>query len=78
MALPALAEYQADLLGGIVQLTCKANLTSQKPSWEENLYQPYKPNRKKSAGQAVAVKCIPYYAWANRAIGGMQVWHLHN
>lgn len=65
---PALTTFEADLLGGITALTLEADLL---PNCVENgalytaLNEPVK---------SITVRAVPYYAWANRAAGPMQVW----
>jgi uncharacterized protein len=63
--------YEAGLLDGVVVLEHPGTFASTNPN--EGLYHP--------AGAAPAthesratVRLIPYYAWANRAPAGMQVW----
>ena len=69
--LPLEAELKAarepGLLGGVVTITGQARIASEQ-KWQRNLYQPEAPVTR------VALKAIPYYAWANRQVGAMKVW----
>ena len=42
--------------------------------WENRLYRTLDPRLEKPRGQSVELTAIPYYAWANREPGPMQVW----
>ncbi|MBV9851555.1 MAG: glycoside hydrolase family 127 protein [Armatimonadetes bacterium] len=69
LALPAAAEFTAgpELLGGIVTLVGNGE-TGAEPEWRGGLYRTAAPL------VPVAVTAVPYYAWDNRAPGGMRVW----
>jgi len=69
-------EFQPGLLGGVVQLTHKAHLQSMDPEWERKLYRPSTPKAYAFSSTATEVRSIPYFAWANRQPGEMQVWTL--
>ena len=43
-------------------------------AWSDRLYRAVRPAAVKTESQAVEVMAIPYYAWANREPGAMQVW----
>ncbi len=62
------AEYQSDLLGGVVRLTGHA-LAAELGGWESSLYRTARPVLRK-----VHLSAVPYYAWDNRQPGAMQVW----
>ena len=65
-------EARPDLLGGITILRHKG-VATPKPLVEEPLYQILdRPGR--PAGPEVDLIFIPYYAWANRLMGPMEVW----
>jgi hypothetical protein len=65
-------QYRPDLLGGVIVLGHKGIATA-KSLTEEPLYQVLE--RGYPGGQrAVRLTLIPYYAWANRETGAMQVW----
>lgn len=67
------AAYHPDLLGGVTVLQAPAVIHTANQAWEHGLY------RSRSSTAALAEKpitmtAIPYYAWANREPGTMQVW----
>lgn len=63
------AEYEAELLGGIVTVRTEAvRITG--PDWDGGLYSA----SPRLTEQPAALKFIPYYAWANRGEGEMMVW----
>ncbi|CAN5522604.1 glycoside hydrolase family 127 protein [soil metagenome] len=68
---PFTAEYKPSLLNGITTLTTQAGVARTRP--DEVLYT--KIPTRSSAGSDYQLTLIPYYAWANRAAGRMQVWH---
>jgi len=64
------AQYEKDLLGGVMKITStgKKLLTGQ---WDENtLY----AEAGKSQYETINLTWIPYYVWGNRGVGEMQVW----
>jgi hypothetical protein len=65
---PLTAEFDEELLEGVVVLTGEARRRDVS-DWENRLYQ-----RTQSRSKAAPIKAIPYYAWANRALGEMLVW----
>jgi DUF1680 family protein len=64
---PIEAEWDADLLGGAMVLKARGRRASPSPG--EALYGPVPPT---SAGETFTA--MPYYLWANREPGSMQVW----
>lgn len=68
------AEEHPDLLGGVVLLHGNARLRRLDPAWQEQLYRAGAPGPQEEEGAPVPFVALPYYAWANRAPGGMQVW----
>ena len=72
------AAFQPDLLGGVVTLRGPAAVLPPGDSWEGRLYRTPQPGGQEPAGPAeprsVEVSAIPYYGWANRQPGPMQVW----
>jgi DUF1680 family protein len=62
-----------DLLGGVTVLEADGEQVAPDPAWEGRLY-------RETAGVAAAtarplrITAIPYFAWANRDAGRMQVW----
>lgn len=66
-------EHRPDLLGGVTVLSGPATAREPAPEWNVPLYR-VNPPSSVAAGRAVRVTAIPYYAWANRQPGRMQVW----
>ncbi len=67
-----------DLLGGVVTLTADAAVAPPDAAWadHESLYRPLRRTREQTREQQRDTRftAVPYYAWANRAPGGMAVW----
>jgi len=63
-----------DLLGGVVALQGQAQVIPPGAAWSDRLYRAVRPAAVKTESQPVEVMAIPYYAWANREPGAMQVW----
>lgn len=74
------ADYRPEMLGGIVLVTCPARVRriTSDTAWEGKLYRPIQHSSGDDADVATEVRCIPYFAWANREPGDMQVWLRHN
>jgi len=70
-AAPVVARWRPELLGGVVVLEGRAEVAPCK-AWGDNLYLPTFSAPRPSQG--VDFVAIPYYAWANREAGPMQVW----
>ena len=68
------ATFQPDLLGGVVVLCCQTEVVPPDDAWENRLYRTPVPRLEKPRSRSVEVTAIPYYAWANREPGPMQVW----
>jgi hypothetical protein len=66
------SEFRPDMLGGIVVLKHQGMATA-KPLSEEPLYRPLESTAQ-NKGKEVTLIFIPYYAWANRLPGAMEVW----
>jgi DUF1680 family protein len=66
-------EFDSDLLGGVMTLNGRALLVPLHESWYDRLYRTLSDLPEPSS-QSVQVVAIPYYAWANRGAGPMQVW----
>jgi len=71
---PLRAAYRADVLGGVVVLSGSARATPPDSEWEQRLYRPVDHPVRSTPASAIPLTAIPYYAWANRAPGRMQVW----
>ncbi len=66
-----------DLLGGVVALFAPAQVISKDAGWDDTLYRPATDIAKSSVTETT-VTGIPYYAWANREAGPMQMWLRHD
>lgn len=66
------AQWQPDLLGGIITLTGEARLQPPGPAWQNHLYAEAPPVPPEAT--PTPFKAIPYYTWANRQPGAMAVW----
>jgi len=62
------AEFDPDLLGGVVAITGQARVIDDS-DWDGELYRQYPPRLK-----PYTIKAIPYYAWDHRQPGEMRVW----
>lgn len=59
-----------DTLGNIIILEAEGEKEQISPEWINQLYRRYE----KPVYEKKLLKFIPYYSWANRSIGEMQVW----
>jgi DUF1680 family protein len=66
-------EWQPDLLGGVITLSGTARLRFEDENWGHQLYR-VRSKPAESKDRPVAIRAVPYYAWANRAPGPMTVW----
>ncbi len=66
--------FRDDLFGGIVVLHGSAREFEIQPAWGERLYQTVGRSQTPLKSDRVSVTAIPYFAWANRNPGAMQVW----
>jgi DUF1680 family protein len=71
------ARHEPGLLGGVVALTGEG-VYDPPSGWENCLYRASPAGEGQPApavaGRTVPLKAVPYYAWANREPGAMQVW----
>lgn len=67
-------KHRADLLGGVTTLTINSRRRSPTAGWSNRLYRPAEAVGRRPYGKQVEITAIPYYAWANREAGPMQVW----
>jgi DUF1680 family protein len=67
-------QFRPDLLGGVLALRTRAVLRPPAGAWAEHLYRPAGATGNPAPGSPVDLVAIPYYAWANREPGRMQVW----
>ena len=67
------AKHDAHLLGGITVIEAAA---ASRPdgAWEGRLYRPVEEAGSDGATKPIAIRLIPYYAWANRGKSEMTVW----
>jgi DUF1680 family protein len=80
VVLPAAAllesSFDPGLLGGVVVIRASGFMEPAN-GWEQRLYRSAEAEdaRRPSSGRKpVTLKAVPYYAWANREPGAMQVW----
>ncbi len=78
LTLPRTAELQstprADLLGGVVTLAAEGRIQPPDPTWAGRLYRPVGEGGRRPRSRRTTITAIPYYAWANRQPGQLQVW----
>jgi DUF1680 family protein len=67
-------EHRDDLLGGVTVLRTNAVITELDPSWSSALYLPTDVAPLPRTMSNRSVELIPYFAWANREAGPMEVW----
>jgi uncharacterized protein len=76
VSLPVLAELTSiehhSLLGGVVAISGSGLTTAVSTKWTGSLYRSEAVDA--SASTPVQLLAVPYYAWANREAGQMQVW----
>ena len=72
------ATFQPSLLGGVVALRGSAAVLRPAEGWDARLYRTVQPGGQEPAGltrpDRVELAAVPYFAWANRQPGPMQVW----
>lgn len=68
------ASYRADLLGGAVMLVGRGLVARPDPGWDWQLYRTVEAASVPDEARPVEITAIPYFAWANREPGAMQVW----
>jgi len=64
--------WEPELLGGVVALRTQAHASDSATGTA--LYRPHRVGAPRAACAPTELMAIPYYAWANRAPGPMQVW----
>jgi DUF1680 family protein len=78
IALPAQADLaiveRPDLLGGVVTLVAEGTVQAPDTGWRDQLYRTAGAAGRGTQGKRIEITAIPYYAWANREPGQMQVW----
>jgi uncharacterized protein len=63
------SRFEPQLLNGVVVITGEGKSIKSAP-WADQLYRPLAAER----SAPVAIRAVPYYAWANRSQGKMTVW----
>jgi len=66
--------FRGDLLGGVVVLQATASQIDLPADWHRRLYRTVSGAGEQPVRQPVEITAIPYYAWANREPGPLQVW----
>ncbi len=78
LVLPAgedfLDRFRPELLGGVSVLEGRARTDAPDKEWDGRLYRTARTIADGENGNAVRITAVPYYAWANREPGAMQVW----
>jgi len=68
------ARHEPDLLGGVTVLEVEALVQPLADSWTNRLYQPLGAVGQASPADRQRITLIPYFVWANREPGPMEVW----
>lgn len=68
-------EFDPSLFGGMVKLILSAKATIIEPIWKNKLYYSLQTERGIKQGKPIEIVAMPYFAWANRAPGAMEIWH---
>jgi DUF1680 family protein len=72
---PAFAvKHSSTLLGGVSALRTAVRLAPPAAGWTDRLYRPAATAATISGAGATPLTLVPYYAWANRDPGRMEVW----
>jgi DUF1680 family protein len=71
---PFTVSYQPNLLNGVGILRANGYLSPPGERWMNHLYRAYEASETESMVKPVEIMAVPYYAWANRETGQMQVW----
>ena len=68
-------EHRPDLLGGVTILCTQGEVIPPEDGWQDRLYRTACPRTGGLRGtDPTRITAVPYYAWANREAGAMQVW----
>ncbi|MGC9349267.1 MAG: glycoside hydrolase family 127 protein [Anaerolineae bacterium] len=70
------SSFQRELLGGVQVIEGEAFVAPPEPAWETEPYRTERAKRSNATGtrQPLHITAVPYFAWANREPGAMQVW----
>ena len=72
------ADFMPDHLGGVVRLRLTGEVHIIGTEWKNKLYQPISNDKGQLKTRDIEVISVPYFAWANRDPGAMQVWLPYN
>lgn len=67
-------EHKDQLLGGVTVLSTEVAVDEPASKWSDALYLPAERAPNRVASEKRTIELIPYFAWANREAGPMQVW----
>jgi DUF1680 family protein len=67
-------EHDDSLLGGVTVLRTDVAVEAPSGDWDDTLYLPASEAPGRVAAGSRTIELIPYFAWANREAGPMQVW----
>lgn len=67
-------EHRDDLLGGVTVLRGEVGMESPADAWDGAMYREADRTPGSVSLSAQTVELIPYFAWANREAGPMEVW----
>jgi DUF1680 family protein len=67
-------ERKPDLLGGVDILSATATVQAPPKSWDTELYRPIDGSHAAQVSPERPITLIPYFTWANREPGRMEVW----
>jgi DUF1680 family protein len=67
-------EHQDSLLGGVTVLRSDVSIDAPGAGWDHALYIPADERASRVESGSQTIELIPYFAWANREAGPMQVW----
>lgn len=67
--------HDPELLGGVAVARFPARVEPPGAAWDGRLYRPYtRTESGREPSEPVTATAVPYYAWANRDSGPMQIW----
>lgn len=67
-------EHWDDALGGVTVLRTTGVVERVDPGWADQLYRPVGAGPRRAAAEPLRLTLVPYFAWANREPGPMEVW----
>ena len=66
--------HDPNLLGGVTSIATDATITRPAPDWSHQLYRTVESGDTVQQGTPSRLTLIPYFVWANREPGPMEVW----